>query len=253
MTTQSSSADDRAALADLVPVPTEREMPASRRQAIREHLISEYRASRAGVVTSNPQTRRERRPQALRRPTVAVISALAVTAAVTGIVILANGTATSPRSVATGGCVQPASGNDPFPGGHQTTITGAQSAVRFHIAVPHTALADQRTLSQVWVSSVSRLVALEYRHRKITILMMPWRVTQSPGKWFRYERRIMIKKYVRVGHVNGTPALVVIKPDIDACRANPALVEFFRRGLDITVRSWSYGPAALIKIADSIH
>ncbi len=63
----------------------------------------------------------------------------------------------------------------------------------------------------------------------------------------------MIKKYVTVGRVNGRPALIVLKADVDACHANPALVEFYWRGLDISVRSWSYGAAALLKIADSMR
>jgi hypothetical protein len=83
--------------------------------------------------------------------------------------------------------------------------------------------------------------------------MMPWPVAQSPSKWFRYERRIMIKKYVTIGRVNGGPALIVLKPNIDYCHASPALVEFYWRGIDISVFSRSYRAAALLRIADSMR
>ena len=251
MTSQPPRADDCAAVADLVPVPADRDMPANRQQAIRAHLIGEYRASPSSDITG-PRTR-ERRIPAPRRPWVALGAALAATAAVTGIVLAATGTAPSPSQPSRGGCVLPMTGNDPIFGGHQTTIAGAQSAAGFAIAVPHAALADRETLSQVWVNPASRLVALLYRHRKIKILIMPWPVTQSPARWFRYERRIMIKKYVTIGRVNGTPALIVLKPNIDACHANPASVEFSWHGLDVTVYSRSYAAAALLKIADSMH
>jgi hypothetical protein len=252
VTPQPPRADDRAAVADLVPVPADRDLPANRQQAIRAHLMSEYPGSRGGAVTGS-RTWRERWMRGPRLPRVVVAAALAVTAAVTGIVLAATGTAPSPSSPSSGGCVLPLTGNDPIHGGHQTTIGGAQSAAGFPIAVPHTALADRRTLSQVWVSPRSSLVALLYRQRKIKILIMPWPVTQSPARWFRYERRIMIKKYVTIGRVNGTPALIVLKPNIDACHANPASVEFSWHGLDISVYSRSYGAATLLKIADSMY
>lgn len=195
-----------------------------------------------------------RRLRRRRARAVAAASAVAVTAAVTVAVIAATSTAPSPRPAhAAAGCLAPMPGNEPFPGGHPTTIAGAQSAVRFPILVPHNALADRRTLSQVWVSQASRLVALVYGQRKITILMRPWPVAQSPGKWFRYERRVMINKYVTIGRVNGGPALIVLKPNIDYCHANPALVEFYWRGIDILVFSRSYGAAALLRIADSMR
>jgi hypothetical protein len=195
-----------------------------------------------------------RRLRRRRARAVTAASAVAVTAAVTIAVIAVTSTATSPRPAQpAANCLAPMPGNEPFPGGQQSTIPDAQSAVRFRIHVPHNALADQRTLSQVWVSQASRLVALVYGHRKITILMRPWPVAQSPSKWFRYERRIMINKYVTIGHVNGRPALIVLKPNIDYCHANPALVEFYWRGTDIRVSSRSYGAAALLRIADSMR
>lgn len=250
MTTQRSGADDRAALAGLVPVPAERDLPAERQVSIREHLISEFRTSSEAAIIG-PPTRKDRRPLALRQPRVAAIAALIVVAAVTGIIIAAAGTTPSSTPPSSGACLAPANGDDPFHGGHRTTIAGAGSAVGYPVPSAHTAIANRRTLSQVWASD--GLVALEYHGQKITILLMPWPVTQSPARWFRYERRIMMRHYVALGRVNGTPALIVLKADIDACRANPALVEFARRGLDITVRSWSYPAATLLKIADSVR
>jgi hypothetical protein len=144
-------------------------------------------------------------------------------------------------------------GLGPFPGGQPTTIAGARSAAGFPIIAPHNPLADRRTLSGVWISPATGVVALVYRQRKITILMTRWPVAQSPGMWFRHERRVMIPKYVRIGHVNGGPALIVLKPNIDYCHANPALVEFYWRGIDIRVFSRSYTAGALLRIADSMH
>jgi hypothetical protein len=253
MSTRPSRAPDPAVLAWLVPVPAERDMPAGRQQAIREHLIGEFRESSAPAVTGSARTARERRTRAMGRPLTAVIAGMAVTAAVTGIVIAATSTTAGLSPLHRASCLLPANSYDPFPGGHQTTIPGARSAVRFPILVPHNALANRRTLSQVWVSRADQLVALMYDHRKITILMTPWPVAQSPGKWFRYERSIMIKKYVAVGRVNGGPALIVLKPNIDYCHANPALIEFYWRGIDISVRSRNHGAAALLRIADSIR
>ncbi len=63
----------------------------------------------------------------------------------------------------------------------------------------------------------------------------------------------MTSKYVAIGRVHGGPALIVLRPKIDYCHANPALVEFYWRGIDISVRSRSYGAAALLKIADSMR
>jgi len=55
-----------------------------------------------------------------------------------------------------------------------------------------------------------------------------------------------------MGQVNGQPALV-IEPNTDAPRSNPAWVEFNRNGIDINVVSSSYGTDTLLAVADSMQ
>ena len=158
-----------------------------------------------------------------------------------------------PTLAAAGCVVMPATGSDPFPGGYQTTVAGARAAVGFPVLVPHTALANRGSLTAVWVNPGQRLVALVYDEGRITILMEPWPVPQSPARWFRYERGIMIRKYAVVGRVNGGPALIVLRPNIDYCHANSAVVEFSAHGVDIDVHSRDYRSGPLLKIAASMR
>lgn len=159
---------------------------------------------------------------------------------------------------AQGACLAPyRNGDVPFPGGYRTTLTRAQSAVGFPVPVPHNVLVPRRNLHGVWVSQDAPLVALVYGKRKITILSQRWPdtpnpVTQNPAKWFRYERSIMVKNSAATERVNGEPALIV-RPHTGYCPSNPALVEFYRSGLEIDVSSPGSRTAALVKIAQSIR
>lgn len=250
----SRSDRDAAAWTDLTPVPPERDMPPDRRQVIREHLLSEFRASGAAALTPRMLRVSRWRPIRLSRRVVTVggLAAAAVTAIIIVVITVFNPKATTgaPSQAA---CAAPyRNGSVPFPNGYETTVARAQSAVGFPIPLPHNAQANQQTLSQVWVSQGSRLVALIYGNGKVKILLQPWPVTPSPEKWFRYERGLMIKGSAMAGRVNGNPALIV-QPDVGSCHSNPALVEFYRSGIDVDVSSSDYGTTMLLVIAQSMR
>ena len=145
----------------------------------------------------------------------------------------------------------------PFPGGYRTTLARAHSAVDFPVPVPHSTAAGRRTLSGIWVSQDSQLVALVYGKGKIRILLERWPttanpITQDPEMWFRHQQHIMLRNSARLGRVNGEPALIV-RPHVDSCHTNPALVQFYWRGLEIDVSSTGYGTTELLKIGQSIN
>lgn len=243
MTTRPPGSPDTEALAGLFPAPGEGDMPSGRQQIIREHLLSEF--TRPGATTT--PTQRIRQNKLLAGGLAAVgIAAVVVPVAV----VLSSGPSAPPAQPA---CAAPyLNGRAPFPDGYQTTIAHAQAAVGFPISLPHNTLADQATLSQVWVSNAARLVALEYSKGAIKILLQPWPVTSSPQKWFRHERSIMTANSATIGRVNNRPALIVV-PDAGSCQPSPASVEFDRNGVEIDVISQTHGTTALTDIAQSIH
>lgn len=254
MTTQPSHTSDTDALAHIIPAPAEREMPLGRQHVIRQHLLSEFRTS-ATEAADGPMRGRQGRLRVPRKIQVALATATTVAAAATGVVFAAVGSTTTHHgsSPTSANCLAFGACDDPLPGGVPTTIARARSAANFPIILPHDPLADRRSLSSIWVNPADSVVALLYHQRRITILIKRWPVAQNPAKWFRYERRIMRTKYVRIGQAKAGPALIVPRSNIDYCHANPASVEFYWRGSDITVFSKRYTAAALLRIADSMR
>lgn len=260
MSTSRSSSPDAAALASMVPVPAERDMPAGRQQALLEYLISEVSES-ASLGPANPRRPAGRGRRMFRPPRRALIAGTVVITSVTAIVVTLISVFSS-QSALVGSpqraCAAPyRNGAVPFPGGYRTTLAQAHSVVGFPVPVPHSPPAGQHTLSGIWVSQDSQLVALLYGKGKIKILLQRWPttanpITQSPEKWFRHEQNIMARNSASIGRVNGEPALIV-RPNIGPCHTNPALVQFYRRGLEIDVSSTDYGTAELLKIAQNIH
>jgi hypothetical protein len=55
-----------------------------------------------------------------------------------------------------------------------------------------------------------------------------------------------------IGQVNGRPALV-IWPGTDYSHSNPAVVNFWRNGVDVGIYSNTYGTHILLAIAESMH
>ncbi len=235
--------------ADLVPVPPERGLPSASYHAIREHLISEFRSS-----SPDGRDHRARVPRLIRARRGLIIAGLLGTTAVAAITASVVATNSAPQPIrARAACVAPfRNGDVPFPGARRLALGQAQSVARFSLPVPHTSIAGAATLSQVWVNQGHTLVAFIYGHRKVTIELSPWTVTQRPSRWFRHELQIMSKKSAIIGQIHGGPALIV-QPKTDYCHANPALVEFYWRGTDINITSTTQDTAALIRIADSMH
>lgn len=259
MSTSRSSSPDAAALASMVPVPPERDMPAGRQEAFLEYLISEVSES-AGLGAASPRRPAGRGRRMFRPPRRALIAGTVITGVTAIVVTLITVFSSQSALVGSpqGACAVPyQNGAVPFPGGYRATLAQAHSVVGFPVPVPHSYPAVRHTLSGIWVSQDSQLVALLYGKGKIKILLERWPttanpITQSPEKWFRHEQNIMVKNSASIGRVNGEPALIV-RPNIGPCHTNPALVEFYRRGLEIDVSSTDYGTVELLKIAQSIY
>ena len=283
MTVSKSRGPDLAELARMLPVPADRDLPAGRQQIIREHLVSEFRGAAAGQApgsarsaSDDPQAWRPsaRRPFPKRRPAsrpsarlrlawrprrrriviVAATSCILVLAAAAGLMLV---TAKPPRPVSGRGStgLGPAGGagpnwNRPLPGAKRTTVAGAQASVGFGVPLPHGAVASRGDLTGVWV--IPRLVVeLVFDGGRVTIIMQ--RATyRDPARWFRTELAEIKTGSAVLGTVSGQPA-VVVTARTDADRSNPALVQFDRHGIDIHVISTSYGPATLVRIADSVR
>jgi hypothetical protein len=131
----------------------------------------------------------------------------------------------------------------------KATVAGAQALVGFPVSVPRDAALSHVSLSQAWVNRQQRQVALVLGGGKVTIMM--WRATYR-DPLTEYKTYIAENHVTAViGRVNGQPALV-ITPDTDIPRSNPAWVEFDRGGIDVNLESSSYGTSALIGIADSM-
>lgn len=267
MSTSRPSDPDAAVLADMVQVPAERDMPPGRQQAFSEYLMSEIGKS-AGLPAGTPRGpggRGQRVPRAAaaagwpsRRALTTGVVATAGVAAVAVALISVFGSRSPTGSSPQAACGAPfGNGRVPFPGGYRASLAQARSAVGFPIPVPDSTAAGRHTLSGIWVSQDAELAALVYDKGKITIKLERWPttanpITQDPGSWFRYERQLMGTNSAAIGQVNGGPALIV-QPRVDSCRANPALVEFYRRGLEIDVSSGGYGTAELLNIARSMR
>jgi hypothetical protein len=98
MATSRPSSPDAAALASLLAVPPERDIPAARQQAIREHLISEFRES-AAIATRSGRTPRETRSRTAPRHRARIAglvagSLLAVAAIAVAVPVALSGTST---------------------------------------------------------------------------------------------------------------------------------------------------------------
>ncbi len=167
----------------------------------------------------------------------------------------------APRVVT--GAVAPEPGQNwvqPLHGARRTTIPRARAAVGFAIPMPDVSspirvAADPPSrlslrLSQVWVSR-GREIALVFDTNKVTVLVGRAQY-DDPGREFRQELAAIHVGRAAIGSVRGAPALV-IQPRTDYVKANPALVEFYLRGLDIEVLSTRLGTADLLAIAASIR
>jgi hypothetical protein len=141
----------------------------------------------------------------------------------------------------------------------KTTVAGVQAAVGFPVPVPvpSTAAASRASLTHVWVSSHTlprkqRQVALVFDKGKIDILMhrATYRSDLHYFHAFVREKKENGGVTAAIRQVNGRPALV-IWPDTNAKCPNPAVVDFNRHGVDVTIYSntKTYGVHAVLAIA----
>jgi hypothetical protein len=192
-----------------------------------------------------------------------VVAAWAITA-VLGLVIVGKVTGSSPTSTGvarhTGGL--PGLGwnanryplGPPGPVAEKTTVAGAQAAAGFPVPVPNDAAASPANMTQAWVNKHNGEVALVFDKGKIDITMA--RATQQ--KDLRYFQAFVSQKNKNrvtdaIGQVNGRPALVITPNTSAICHCNPAVVEFNRNGIDVSIYSSTYGTDTLYAIANSMR
>jgi hypothetical protein len=139
-------------------------------------------------------------------------------------------------------------------GAEKTTVSGAQAAVGYLVPVPSTAAASRANLTQVWVNvPIGHQVALVFDNSKVEILMH--RATYQSA--LHYFRAFVAEKdknggvTAEIGQVNARPALV-IQPGTDHSHSDPAVVSFWRDGIDVGIYSNTYGTDTLLAIAESM-
>jgi hypothetical protein len=132
--------------------------------------------------------------------------------------------------------------------GRKVTSTEAEAAVAYKVPLPRTSAASQANLDEVWVNSDTRRVGLVFAE-KIMIRMQP---AIHPDPALAFERFVAETSAIaEVGRVHGEPALV-ITPNTDAPKSNPAWIEFYRDGISVSVFSHHYGTARLLAVAESM-
>jgi hypothetical protein len=141
----------------------------------------------------------------------------------------------------------------------KTTVAGAQAKAGYLVPVPSTAAASRASLTQAWVNGNTiprkkRQVALLFDNGKVEILMH--RATYQSA--LHYFHAFIAEKNqnggvtAEIGQVNGRPALVVT-PGTNYSHSNPAVVNFWRNGVLISIYSQTYGTDILLAIASSMR
>jgi hypothetical protein len=215
----------------------------------------------AGSVTWHSPRRRRRLLIAI--PAVAAL-------AVTALFVTSLGVVTSPGPARhTGGVPNPIGWNGNLsplgppgsPLAEKTTVAGAQAKAGYPVPVPSTVAASGANLTQVWVNGKpiprkERQVALVFDNGKVDILMhrATYRSALHYFHAFIAEKEKNGGVTAEIGQVNGWPALV-IWPGTDYRHSNPAVVNFWRNGIFISIYSntKAYGVHILLAIAESVH
>jgi hypothetical protein len=202
-------------------------------------------------------------PRRRRRLLIAIpaVAALAVTA----LLVTSLGVVTSPGPARhTAGVRNPIGWNGklyplgpPGLGVEKTTISGAQAKVGYPVPVPSTPAASRANLTQVWAAPRNnRQVALVFDNGKVDILMHPATYQRALHYFHAFiaEKKENGGVTAAIGQVNGRPALV-IWPGTDYSHSNPAVVDFWRNGVDVSIYSntKAYGIHTLLAIADSMN
>jgi hypothetical protein len=146
---------DLAELARLLPAPAERDLPAGRQQALKEHLISELRP--AGSPPAGRPARRRRRKLAI---IIAAAGAAAVAAAATALALLpGNSSSASPAAMRLLAKIATAAARQPGPRVHDSQFWYIKSWVAFQTCnggSGNNCVLDKPHERQIW-QSVSSL------------------------------------------------------------------------------------------------
>jgi hypothetical protein len=148
----------------------------------------------------------------------------------------------------------------PLTGAHRTTLTDAAAAAGFAVPMPDVTSPIQAgsgpagkislTLSQVW-EAPGREIALVFNGGKVTMLVGPASY-KNAGRAYRTMLAAVKVGRAEIGRVNGGPAFIA-HPRTDYTKSNPALVEFYQKGLDINVLSTKLGVKTVLAIANSVQ
>jgi hypothetical protein len=136
-----------------------------------------------------------------------------------------------------------------LPAAQQMSLRAARAVVEFDVPQPNVAVARPGNLTSVWVNRTTRQLALVYGGGAVTVVMARAPYSDARTEFSRFLRENHAK--ATLGSVRGTVALV-ISPDSDARRSNPAWVELDDRGVDVNVESATHGTAALLAVAESL-
>ena len=125
----------------------------------------------------------------------------------------------------------------------------ASSAVGFKVPVPDTSIASQGNLTATWARADMQQVALVFDQGKLTIVMQP-AVYQDPSTDYQTVISENSAK-ASVSQVAGLPVLI-ITPNTDYYKTNPALVRFDLNGRNVDISSASYTTDELLAVAASM-
>jgi hypothetical protein len=137
----------------------------------------------------------------------------------------------------------------PLPGARPISLAAARGAIGFRVPQPHVAAAGPANLTGVYADRKSQQVALVYGGGRVTVMMAPAVYADPRARFNTFLRENHAK--AKFGSVDGDVALV-ISPDSDPQRANPAWVEFDLDGVDIDVVSATRTTTLLLRVARSL-
>jgi hypothetical protein len=137
----------------------------------------------------------------------------------------------------------------PLPGARPISLAAARAAVNFAIPQPHVTAADLANLTGIFADRKSQHVALVYGGGEVSVMMAPAVYNDPRAKFNTFLRENHAT--ATLGSVNGDVALV-ISPDSDPQRSNPAWVEIDYHGVDINVASATQSTTVLLGVARSL-
>jgi hypothetical protein len=192
-----------------------------------------------------------------------VVTAWAITVAL-GLVIVGQATGSSPKSTDSAGhAMAPGLGwngklyplGPPGSGAaEKMTVAEAQTRVGFPVRMPRIPAAIQADLTQAWVSTRGRQIALVFDRGRVDITMAPAQYVSALRNFQAFiAEKSKNKVTAAIKQMNGQPALVITRDTSAICHCNPAYIEFDRSGIDVNISSHTYETSTLLAIAKSMH